>query len=1106
MNACPFEELSAWLDGEATPDESARVESHLKVCPRCRQTTDLMVSAGSTLARVEVALPPIEALRPRRLPQPWRFPSLRWPDHPIAMLRRKPAALPGVATVLALFGLPALLFAVLSPEQAQVFLGLTAVGLLFGLPLHHFKTEVSVLTSLRRGRCLEEILSTGLPARQLVDTLAVQSMGAVARIGLPLVPVLAVGSQVFPDRGQALTAALAWLPLVLLVFWLGSYYVLFLGAWSQDGDARNLPQQGLAAAVLLPAVALAVFAHPLLGVLWFAMTARSLAVWGLDHLAQVDQLMNRRIHRARNRWLNDGSDNPIVARESIRRSAAVPGGLGGLVVARALPVLLPLVWVLALFDNAGSADGYWKAYFGGAFLFALLAWARGASLTLGAVTGERERGTWEVLLQTGLSHREFVQGWLKVAACTLALDFLPAAAVVVVVALDAGLPGPLGALLVLAGMAWSGAHAGLAGSALSSTAREANGRLLAMAGYGLVGWLSLSALGAGLLNWLHWARLFEPPAWRWTLLLMVDIPGLALLLTGVLANFWSRRALARHLNFTQPVPAASELPAGTRRLVLLCSAVSGMAASLFLGLWPSMGPWGTDLLVRVLAGGGLATLLGLGLNWLAQPVVAALSARMTTRRRAIGLSTVIGAGCGLGVALAPMALQSLAWIDFLPVSWSRSALLWSPEVVAWGLAAGTFCGTMLGCGAALAAAAPLPRLAPALRRTLARLAATGLVAAALLLVLGASLMTYEVKDPAQMAALEAETRARHRESTGSGPLWKAIQPDRKSTSIHPLASAYNGDRNALRVALQDPRRWAQIRDFRRQFEAPLRAAVKNPDFMPAEVNFLRVRGVSHCLVATAAMGSEDEAVDLNLLGLHWGGLLSGRGTLMHEMVALSVLSVHVQDLLRLLQPGSSLSPAACRRILAETASLPFGPESFGRSMDAQTVADLDYIAKLQRGESVEDEPLAGALRLLPGFYFDYQRKLYTNLYLAERPYCYQLHPLPTDILDELGSTRSAQLVQYLFPGVGRAISRYQHVLTDFGAVRLGAALRLYRAERGSYPERLEELVPAWLPGLPRNYLAGGHYIYQRLPDGCSLSCRYPWNDSYRTAVYLGRRG
>lgn len=1105
MNACPFEELSAWLDGEATPDESARVESHLKVCPRCRQTSDLIVGAGSTLARVEVPLPPVEALRPRRLPQPWRFPALRWPDHPIAMLRRKPAAVPGVAAVLALFGLPALLFAFLSPEQAQVFLGITALGLLLGLPLHHFRTEVSVLTSLRRGRCLEEILCTGLPARQLVDTLAVQSMGAVTRVGLPLVPVLALGSQAFPDRPLALAAALAWLPVVLLVFWLGSYYVLFLGAWSQDGDTRNLPQQALSAGVILPAFALALFAHPLLGVLWLAVTARSLAIWGLDHLAQVDQLINRRARRGRNPWLAAATENPIVARESVRRAAAVPGGLPGLVVARTLPVLLPLVWVLALFDNAGS---YWSAFFAGAFLFSLVAWARGATLTLGAVTGERERGTWEVLLQTGLSQREFVQGWMWIASRTLALELLPAAAVMGVVALDARHPGPLAAVLGLAWMAWCGAYAGLAGSALSLNAREANGRLLSMAGYGLVGWLALSALGAGFLNWLNWARLFEPPASTWTLLLLVDTPGLALLLTGVLANWWSQRVLARQLDFTRPGQESGEAPASTRRLVLLCSAVSGMAASLFLGLWPAMGPWSSDLLVRVVAGGAVATVLGLAFNWLAQPVVAALSARMSTRGRAIGLSTAVGACCGLGVGLVPLMAHCLAWLDSFPVGWSQAALFWSPEVVAYAVTAGTFCGLMLGCAVGLATSGELPLLGAALRRSFLRFALTGLVATGLLLALGASLLNYEVKDPTQAAAVEREVRARQWVSTGSGKLWEAVQDTGKTNGLHALQQHWSDNVEVTRVRLQDPRVPAHVRDFRRQFEAELRAAVENPDFMPAKVSFFRVRGLSQCLATIGLLSSDDEAIDLNLLGLRWGALLPGRGALIHEMIALAVLDVHVAELLRLLEPGrSAVSATACREILAATASLPYGPESFGRAMDAQFLADLDLIARLKRGERSTDEPLSGGLVYLPGFYFDYQRKLYTNLYLAERPYLYKLRDIPSEVLDELGSTRSAQLVQSLFPGVQGATNRYRESLTELGAVRLGAALQLYRAQHGRYPERLDALVPAFLPEVPRNYLSGGRYEYHQFDREYSLSSRYAWRgaEGYRRSVYLGPR-
>ncbi len=1029
MNACPFEELSAWLDGEATPDESARVESHLKVCSRCRQTKDLMAQAGSTLARIDVALPPVEALRPkiRRLPT-LKLPS--WPNHPIALLRQRPGATPNPLAVLALFGLPALLFSLLNPEQAQVFLGLSAVGLLVGLPLHHFRTEVSVLTSLRRGRCLEEILSTGLPARQLVDTLAVQSLGAVARVGIPLVPVLALGSQEFHDRDFALQAALGWLPLVVLLFWLGSYVVLFLGAWSKDGETRNLPQQLLAAVVLLPALALAIWAHPLLGALWMAGTARYLAIWGLDHLAEVDRLISRPTRRQRNPWVRWSSENPIVAREAMRKAASTPGGLGGLIGARALTMVLPALWVWSLLSMHGLT-----AYWSGFGILLVLVWARAASRTLGAVVGERERGTWETMMQTGLTRAEFVKGWKAVTWGAVGMDFLPAVGVLI----GAGflvLPQPLAAPLLaglLALFLASGTEVGLALSALSRSTREANGRLIAAAGYGFVGWLALSGVGAAVAEWLRTERLLV--GFLWTTLDQVML-FVTMGLTALAGRRWARRVLACELGFSAPeVPVTDD---SLRRLVLFSSACAGVCVSLFIE--PAQAATVTDVLVRMLVGGGLAAATGLMVYWVAQPLLNALSAHATRRATMVLSGAGVGAGCGLIVSYLPLLLQLLAWGGVLPPALLFNPLKWNAFLPSWSAGAGMLAGALLGSALTLR---PSQDLAwrPALRSTAGRLALSLLVMFGVGFGLCASFLTYRLENPALLALVRQEVAARRTPGTGSGPLAQAVlatDPDRYLQQL--------GSRWKEPLAVPDPE---LVRKFRSTYEADIRRAVEDPTFLPPQsndgpafartgpaVNLRAFRSVSRALAASGLTATPEEAVDLNLLGLRWGSLLAGRGHLIDEMVAVSCLDLHTKELLRLLE--GPLSPAARRRILEATASLRYSAQSFGHAMDRDLVDNLSILdrARHHRVSPDFDFPLSW----LPGFYFDYQVRLYTNLYFAERNACYTLTDPSQDVLDAVGRARAGYLVQMLFPNVQRAIMSYRQGLSRLEAVRKKAAL------------------------------------------------------------------
>ncbi len=66
------ERLSAWLDGELTPEERREVAGHLEVCPECRRELDLLKGLDAALGSLEAPVPAglparvLERLQPRR--------------------------------------------------------------------------------------------------------------------------------------------------------------------------------------------------------------------------------------------------------------------------------------------------------------------------------------------------------------------------------------------------------------------------------------------------------------------------------------------------------------------------------------------------------------------------------------------------------------------------------------------------------------------------------------------------------------------------------------------------------------------------------------------------------------------------------------------------------------------------------------------------------------------------------------------------------------------------------------------------------------------------------------------------------------------------------
>jgi hypothetical protein len=69
------------------------------------------------------------------------------------------------------------------------------------------------------------------------------------------------------------------------------------------------------------------------------------------------------------------------------------------------------------------------------------------------------------------------------------------------------------------------------------------------------------------------------------------------------------------------------------------------------------------------------------------------------------------------------------------------------------------------------------------------------------------------------------------------------------------------------------------------------------------------------------------------------------------------------------------------------------------------------------------------------------------------------------------------------PAMHRALTRSLISWANFDLVEIGTALELCKARDGNYPDRLEELVPAYLPGIPRDPITGHDYQYHRTADG-----------------------
>ncbi len=78
------------------------------------------------------------------------------------------------------------------------------------------------------------------------------------------------------------------------------------------------------------------------------------------------------------------------------------------------------------------------------------------------------------------------------------------------------------------------------------------------------------------------------------------------------------------------------------------------------------------------------------------------------------------------------------------------------------------------------------------------------------------------------------------------------------------------------------------------------------------------------------------------------------------------------------------------------------------------------------------------------------------------------------------------LARQMIPAVGKASNRFLRMQSERDAVILGCALERYRLKEGSFPEKIEALIPEYLPQMPPGSLSQGSLSYTRTEKGYEL--------------------
>lgn len=324
---------------------------------------------------------------------------------------------------------------------AGVFLGffsgvMVAAGCqLVFYPLLRAQADAGTLLAFRNGKVMEDVRQTRLTPWEMIDGTTFHTMNTVLIPGLTCSGLWLVLALLAAPAGWkqvlAVTAAVVWFPVLVLLTWAQAYLSQMMAAWANDSGST--PIGGVLALILGPLllsfpVGLSYLAHLdlytaagifIVSVFWVASLSRLFAGIGL---AQADQLEHtikavKRPFVTRNRAVRPWNDNPIVMRECARDSANIAGGWLGLFLNRfVLAICLGLIPLLVveflLLQGAPRPEPALWLFL--AAVYYLVQPTRAAARISNAMTEEREKRTLESLAVTRISTEEYVDGWAQV--------------------------------------------------------------------------------------------------------------------------------------------------------------------------------------------------------------------------------------------------------------------------------------------------------------------------------------------------------------------------------------------------------------------------------------------------------------------------------------------------------------------------------------------------------------------------------------------------------------------------------------------------------------------------------------------------------------------
>ena len=320
--------------------------------------------------------------------------------------------------------------------------------------------------------------------------------------------------------------------------------------------------------------------------------------------------------------------------------------------------------------------------------------------------------------------------------------------------------------------------------------------------------------------------------------------------------------------------------------------------------------------------------------------------------------------------------------------------------------------------------------------------------------------------------------------------YQAFARELKGQSLEAILSPYDARLAALAEAARRPGCRLQA-DYRKEEDAPLLLGMR------ARSRVLRIRALARLQAGHAEAALEDV-----LTGLRIAQHLQQEPHLITQLLRLAYTGAILQPIWEGLQSGAwneahlaRLEEALAPIDLLASMQLAW---RFQRAQVATQVSlaakDSDQAVQALLGDKAKGLWARRFYRLVIPRGWAYQSLVAVDRLVGEvserglDPAHHRVHPeVGTTKLPDWGRspyTRWAPLPHWAaVAGQNLRMAREQ---SDLDQARVACALERHRRARGRYPERLEELAPTYLSGLPCDLTGGGPLVYARTGKGFRL--------------------